>query len=197
MFTLKIIFILFVTFGTTIISNAQLKGTFTDTRDGNTYHWVQIGEQVWMSENLAYKPSKGNWWIYNNNPFYTSKVGYLYDWHTAMAVCPPGWHLPNNSEWRQLENHLGGSNIAGTRLKSINGWRNNGNGTDDVGFSALPGGMRKKFGEFSYIGITGRWWTSTPQTEERAVYRRLYFYKSSVTDSELKLSGLSVRCLRD
>ena len=197
MFTLKIVFTLSVTIGITTISNAQLKGTFTDTRDGNTYHWVQIGEQVWMSENLAYKPSKGNWWLYNNNPFYTGKVGYLYDWQTAMVACPPGWHLPADREWAELENYLGGSHIAGTRLKATSGWSNNGNGTNDAGFSALPGGMRKQFGEFSYMGITGRWWSATPLRDERAVYRRLYFYKSSVRDSERMQSAMSVRCIKD
>lgn len=197
MVTLKIVFILSVAFGTFTTSNAQLKGTFTDIRDGNTYHWVQIGEQVWMSENLAYKPSNGNWWLYNNNPFYTNKVGFLYDWQTAMAVCPPGWRLPEDSEWTKLENHLGGSHIAGTRLKATNGWSNNGNGTNDVGFSALPGGMRKQFGEFSYMGITGRWWTSTSHNDDMAIYLRLYFHTSAVKDHEIKKSGLSVRCIRE
>jgi uncharacterized protein (TIGR02145 family) len=178
-------------------SMAQSTGTFTDPRDGKVYGWVQIGQQVWMSENIAFEPVTGNWWVYNNNPYYTPKYGYLYDWQTALQVCPPGWHLPDDTEWTRLESFIGGSNIAGGKLKTTSGWSNNGYGTDDLGFSALPGGMRKQYGEFSYLGITGRWWTSTEYSSNRAIYRRLYFYKSSVTDGELKHSGLSVRCLRN
>jgi len=178
-------------------SMAQSTGTFSDPRDGKVYGWVQIGQQVWMSENLAFEPSTGNWWVYNNNPYYVPKYGYLYDWQTALQVCPPGWHLPDDTKWIRLERFMGGSDIAGNKLKTASGWSNNGDGTDNVGFSALPGGMRKQYGEFSYLGITGRWWTSTEYSSTRAIYRRLYFYKSSVTDGELKQSGLSVRCLRD
>ena len=51
-------------------SIAQSTGTFTDLRDGKIYGWVQIGQQVWMSENIAFEPPSGNWWVYNNNPYY-------------------------------------------------------------------------------------------------------------------------------
>jgi hypothetical protein len=107
-------------------------GTNTLSCGGKTYKTVNIGEQVWMAENLNYNASGSV--CYNYDPSNCDKYGRLYNWATAKIVCPAGWHLPSDAEWDALMTAVGGSSIAGTKLKSRNGWNNNGNGTDESGF---------------------------------------------------------------
>ncbi len=111
------------------------EGTFTDSRDGKTYKWIKIGEQVWMAENLAYLPivNPPSSYSYTESRYYVydysgtdvtaakatsnfSIYGVLYNWPAAMASCPDGWHLPSDEEWTQLENYLAdnGYNYDGT-----------------------------------------------------------------------------------
>ena len=171
-------------------------GTLRDPRDGKTYKTVKIGSQVWMAENLAYKPSSGNYWAYDNNSSNVAKYGYLYDWQTARNVCPTGWHLPSDAEWTQLENFVGSN--PGTKLKAKNGWSSNGNGTDDYGFSALPGGYRGSNGEFYDIGSDGYWWSSTEGNANNVWGRRMNYDYSNVRRYDyVKSWGFSVRCVRD
>ncbi len=171
-------------------------GTFTDPRDQKTYKYVTIGKQVWMAENLAYKPSNGNYWAYNNYEGNVAKYGYLYDWQTAKNVCPTGWHLPSDAEWTQLTGFVG-SNV-GTKLKAKSGWSFNGNGTDDYGFSALPGGGRYYDGYFYGIENFGRWWSSTEYSTSNAWGRSMsYSYSYVYRGYNLKSWGFSVRCVRD
>ena len=91
--------------------------SFVDSRDGKEYKTIKIGEQVWMAENLAYKPYSGKYWAYDNDNSNLEKFGYLYDWETACNVCPNGWHLPNDNEWIELTEYLGGKEVAGTMMK--------------------------------------------------------------------------------
>ena len=146
-------------------------GTFTDTRDGQTYKTVKIGKQTWMARNLNYKMPKGSW-CYNDSLSYCNRYGRLYDWKTAKTACPSGWHLPSNKEWDDLVSAAGGKDTASVRLKAKTGWgrgRDNGkdgNGTDDFGFSALPGGDgnqgdHSSSGYFYGAGDYGCWWTTT------------------------------------
>jgi uncharacterized protein (TIGR02145 family) len=107
------------------------EGTFTDPRDGKVYRTVRIGNQVWMAENLNYDAEGSK--CYNNDPANRQKYGWLYDWETAKAVCPDGWHLPSDAEWQELVDFAGGDRVAGRRLKARDGW-DNGNGIDDLGF---------------------------------------------------------------
>ena len=83
-----------------------LQGTFTDSRDGNTYKWIEIGNQIWMAENLNFHANSGCW-VYDNNPENADTYGRLYNWETARNVCPDGWHLPSDNEWKELEVYLG------------------------------------------------------------------------------------------
>ena len=124
------------------------------THGGQTYKTVVIGTQTWMAENLNYNASGSVY--YNNNTANSTKYGRLYDWATAMTVCPTGWHLPSEDEWRKLTDYVGGRGRAGTKLKATNGWNTN-NGSDDYGFAALPGGCRCE-SSFYGAGNNGNWW---------------------------------------
>jgi len=75
-----------------------------------------IGTQVWMTKNLNYAPASGSW-CYGNNTDSCAVYGRLYDWNTALTVAPSGWHLPNDAEWQILIGYLGGSNVAGGKMK--------------------------------------------------------------------------------
>ncbi len=173
----------------------QQSGTFTDSRDGHTYKWVKIGSQLWMAENLNFRTSNGSW-CYDNNAANCNRYGRLYTWQTARGACPPGWHLPTDAEWSQLTNYLG--NNPGTKLKARNGWSGNGNGTDNFGFSALPGGTRVGTRIFGLIGYHGYWWSATSHRTSDAWLRIVYYnYSSYDRISDSKELGLSVRCMRD
>jgi uncharacterized protein (TIGR02145 family) len=181
--------------------DAQMNGSFTDTRDGKSYKWVKIGNQTWMAENLAYKPESGDYNIYENKVDYLLRYGYLYNWETAKKVCPEGWHLPNHKEFNELIAFVGPD--PGIKLKAKNGWLMDGNGTDDHGFSALPGGKHSR-GKFSEIEYLGFWWSSTEQPVpphiDRADATILYISCSLdyvETFSQWIQVGLSVRCLKD
>lgn len=170
---------------------ASRHATFQDPRDNKTYIIVKIGNQVWMAENFAYKPHSGNYWAYRN----VAEYGYLYDWQTARNVCPTGWHLPSDAEWTQLTDFVGSN--PGTKLKAKSGWSNNSNGTDDYGFSALPGGFRSS-GLFGSVGSYGYWWSSTERDATNA-WRRYMGYDLGYVDRSTinKSYGYSVRCVRD
>jgi uncharacterized protein (TIGR02145 family) len=165
-------------------SSGGAAGKLTDPRNGRTYKTVKIGNQTWMAENLNFQTPNGSW-CYDSDNSNCQKYGRLYDWKTAMAgkdptnknpsdvqgVCPAGWHLPSSSEWVELAKAAGGTGsfgevgIAGERLKAKNGgWYRNGNGTDNYGFSGLPGGYRDSTGSFKesgYSGYSGYWWSAT------------------------------------
>ena len=152
------------------VVNSVSIGSFTDSRDGQTYKTVKIGWQTWMAQNLNYKTA--NSYCYNDKDSNCSKYGRLYTWAAAMdsagkwsldgsgcgygldkrcaprypvqGVCPVGWHLPSVSEWNTLLTGypVGGEVTAGKVLKSTSGWISSGNGTDAYSFSALPAGIR-------------------------------------------------------
>jgi uncharacterized protein (TIGR02145 family) len=170
-----------------------------DTRDGNKYKTVKIGNQVWMAENLAFKPNYGDYWAYDNKLSNVVKYGYLYDWKTACKVCPNGWHLPSIIEWRSLKKSIGTSN-TGANMKSQSGWSNNGNGSNTTGFSAYPGGYRYDIGTFGFIGDGGFWWSSSDSDINTigAWGVGLYFNDGDIHYfNDVKKSGFSVRCIKD
>ena len=133
-------------------SLAQETGTFADSRDGKTYKTVKIGTQTWMAENLAFKYD-GGCLAYKDSTKYVTVYGYLYNWETAMKVCPAGWHLPTDAEWTTLTTYLGGEGAAGVKLKSTSIRVNPNEGAaNSSGFTALPGGFRDYHGTFGNIG---------------------------------------------
>ena len=216
----------------------EAPNTFTDSRDGKVYKTVTIGEQVWMAENLAYLPSVvGPATESYTDPYYyvygydgtsvaTAKAttnyqtyGVLYNWPAALSACPPGWHLPSDAEWTQLEEYLiaNGYNYDGTTtgnqiaksMANYSGWNTSSTvgavGNTDYpeyrnksGFTALPGGYRSNKGTFNGVGLNGNWWSSTRYPTNNAWYRRLYYNTSSVNSYNTnKDLGFSVRCVRD
>jgi len=172
-------------------------GTFTDKRDGQRYKTVKIGRQIWMAENLNYQTESGSW-CYKDNADKCKYYGRLYDWNTAKTVCPKGWKLPSREDWNSLFAAVGGWKTAGEKLKSKSGWNENGNGTDNYGFSALPGGDRHSDGGFDFAGYYGLWWTATEDDNGLAYYRRMLYRDDRVDeDGYDKSGGYSVRCVAD
>jgi len=171
------------------------KDTFTDSRDGNTYATIKLGTQTWMAENLNYE-AKGSVY-YENDEANSAKYGRLYDWETAKQVCPVGWHLPKDEEWEELVNFVG-AETAGKKLKSTNGWNGNGNGTDDFGFSSLPGGYGYSDDFFSNSGYGGYWWSATGIDAYHAWLRNMCYFLEYVNRYDGSKSSLfSVRCVQD
>ena len=185
---------------------------FTDSRDGQAYNTVQIGDQCWMKENLNYETS--NSWCYNNNFENCVVYGRLYNWDAAMGACPTGWHIPTDDEWKILEgtvdsqypvgdpiwNNTGWRGYdAGEKLKSTTGWYSNGNGTNDFGFTALSGGYRFSNGSFGYLSSYATFWSSSEYSSNGAWYRLLYYGSSEVSRWYCSGGdyGRSVRCLKN
>jgi len=192
--------------------------------DGNSYSVVTIGNQTWMAENL--KTTKYNngtdipivtdittWinlttsaycWYNNDQVSFGSKYGALYNWYSVESnnLCPTGWHVPAKSEWGILTDFLGGSNVAGGKLKEIGTthWNNpNTDATNESGFTALPGGSRNDFdGNYVSNGLWGGWWTATVVGTSNAWTLKLRYSDGTVYWPFYHFqSGYSVRCLRN
>ena len=207
-------------------------GTMTDSRDGQTYKTVKIGDQTWMAENLNYADSINTpsllerSWCYNDNIENCAVAGRLYTWAAAIdsvklatdadnpqdcgdgktcslpdtvyGICPPGWHLPTDTEWHTLFTEVSGYSTAGMILKSQTGWDENGNGTDDVGFSALPVGGSGYGGYFAGDGYDAGFWSATEGNDGGTDYMYLlYDNKTAYLNYGIKYHGFSVRCLKD
>jgi uncharacterized protein (TIGR02145 family) len=205
--------------------------TLTDV-EGNRYNLIRIGSQLWMQENLkATKYNDGidirnavsanDWhlltpaycWL-NNDTWNKNIYGALYNWYTVSTgkLCPTGWHIPSDAEWKILEKYLGltqeeadatdyrGTN-QGTQLKNTTGWSEEGNGTNSSGFSALPASWRDYDSEFmNYMGsgIDGYWWTSSENDAATAWARSMTYNSTRISRKAYSLNrGYSIRCVRD
>jgi uncharacterized protein (TIGR02145 family) len=178
-------------------------GTFTDTRDGQTYKTVKMPDgKTWMAQNINYQTESGSW-CYEDKANNCKKYGRLYDWKTATTVCPNGWKLPSREDWKKLVVVAGGLEIAGKRLKARSGWNNDGNGTETYGFSALPGGFRNSGGDFYDASYDGYWWTATAYSDDYAYFRYMGSNYSRVDESYddfksyRKSYKYSVRCVKE
>lgn len=177
---------------------------------GQTYHTVEIDDQCWTKENM--NREMGNSWCYDNDPANCATYGRLYDWETALSACPTGWHLPSDEEWKVLEgtvdSYFGVGDAewdrrfdrgldAGSNLKATYGWYNNGNGYDDYGFEALPGGWGAN-NDFDKLEKYAAWWSSTEESSLDAWYRHLRYNSTKVTRAAVeKQNGFSVRCVKN
>ncbi len=203
------------------VSNVSAQGTFTDKRDGKTYKTVTIGGKTWLAENLNYQIGKSL--CYDNDNANCDKYGKLYDWNTAKKACLPGWHLPTSKEWdnlaqvaggkreRDYDMELGESYIyfwvgVGKKLRDKNGWEPECEdcGTDDFGFSALPGGNGTVFTSdvsFSSVGSSASWWavSSDPKKQRNTRYIGASCPPESVCENfnDWEKSYNSIRCVQD
>ncbi|MCA0447285.1 MAG: hypothetical protein LCH54_13760 [Bacteroidetes bacterium] len=199
--------------------NFKTNQSYDFTFDGHLYKTVVIGNLVWTVENLqttkyidetliakitdnsTWSTSTGGaYCVYDNNETNVATYGYLYNWHAVNTgkLAPAGWRVPTDADWTKLETEVGGSANAGTKLKATSGWKNNGNGTDFYGFSALPGGAREFDGVFGILGDYGVWWSSTPFGTNSAWYRMIGSgFVNVVRFDYNKRNGFSVRLVRD
>jgi len=180
-------------------SYSGLDGNFVDFRDGNSYKWVKIGNQIWMAENLRYQIG-GLSSSYNNEQFYLRDYGLLYSYAAALDACPEGWHLPSNAEWEILLKELGGVMLAGPAMKTAEDWAPRA-GTDVSGFGAKPGGMRISLGGaymYKNAGEMSFFWSlnENSMNEAHVLYLRNDFDKV-YTKTLLKDYQVSIRCIKD
>ena len=164
-----------------------------DKRDKQLYGFVRIANskkaQVWMTKNMNYEINSGSW-CYSSSGSNCTKYGRLYTWSAASSACPPGWRLPSTSDWETLFDIVGGKSTAAKKLKSKS-W----NGTDNYGFSALPGGSYDGT-RFNNAGSYGFFWTSTADNDRSAQSIDMSSYDSPTVNSYVKSKGFSARCLK-
>lgn len=174
--------------------------TFTDTRDGKVYKIVTIGTQTWFAENFNYETANST--TYNNLLSNGEIYGRLYSWNDALDACPTGWHLPSLDEWLTLIDYLGGSEIAGGKLKETGTvhWESpNTDATNSSNFTALPGGFYYS-GDNSFIGLGeyADFWMNTEYETGYAWKCNLYNLDGEASTNVRNLdSGLSVRYIQD
>jgi len=192
--------------------------------DKNKYKTVQIGNQLWMAENLRvthYQDGSevilvtdnkiwaslqtGSYCWYNNDSINKNLYGAIYNFYAicnSQNLCPIGWHVPTDTEWTILVDFLGGKSIAGGKLKELglSHWKDpNICANNSTGFTALPGGYRiGNSGSFYDFGSVGFWWSSTEYNSEYAYLRYINNNNSSLKKNfYVKKFGFSVRCIKD
>jgi len=200
--------------------------------DGNVYNTVQIGGQCWMKENLRVgtringsQNMTNNGTVekscYDDNPTNCETYGGLYQWGEMMqysttagtqGICPNGWHIPTDEDWKTMEMALGmsqstddwgwrGTHNEGGKLKEIgttHWWSSNTGGINSSGFTALPGGSRGNDGFFYGLGGSGRWWSSSEGSATIAWDRGLdYDYDQVYRGYDSKTNGFSIRCIKN
>ncbi len=191
--------------------------------DGNVYKYVKIGNQIWMKENLATtmlndsspiargsnSSGPGIYPYYcfydHDSAKYSTTYGKLYSFYAVSSgkLCPLGWKVPSVADWDQLNNFLGGSQVAGGKLKEkdTTNWQfENIGATNEVGFTARPGGMQTYTSIFQNIRVAGYFWTSdTTSSSLYDAYCQQLYYNSVVILrlNENRTRSMSVRCILD
>jgi uncharacterized protein (TIGR02145 family) len=200
---------------------------------GKIYSTVEIGGQCWMAENLNignqiagdHKQTNNDTiekYCYDNDSENCATYGGLYQWdelmkystsHEGQSICPDGWHVPTDDEWKTLEGTVDSQyglgdeiwnenefrgNDCGRKLKSTTGWISNGSGTNLYGFTAIPGGYRSFSGLFDNKALYARFWTSTEYSPGYSYYRYLYDANPGVFRNYFGNSNaFSVRCIKN
>ena len=210
----------------TVTDSVTSDGTVTDI-DGNVYHTVSIGTQIWMVENLKttkynngisipYVPDDNAWnllttpgycWFAGDPVSNKNRYGGLYNWFAVNTgrLAPTGWHVPAETDWALLTTYLGGETVAGGKMKypgtveeGTGYWHTpNAGATNESGFLAYPGGLRI-IGVFDNNGYNGYWWSATEGGSSSGWTRKL-FNNDAVISTAIgdKTEGLSVRCVKN
>ena len=194
--------------------------------DGNVYHTITIGNQVWMVENLkttryndgtaitlisdsavwvnlVYTGTPGYCWYKNDAVKYKSTYGAIYNWYAVNTgkLAPAGWRIPTDADWTTLATFLGGDSLAGNKLKEQGTyhWAPLNIGADNSsGFSALPGGVRLYDASFNGISQVGYWWSVTASDSGSAWTRELNCSNSKMNRENYgKTLGCYVRCIKN
>ncbi|MFC1733974.1 fibrobacter succinogenes major paralogous domain-containing protein, partial [candidate division KSB1 bacterium] len=193
------------------------------TYGGQTYNVVQIGNQCWMAENYNYgnvingsvapqNNSVTEKYAYNNDTSYLSQYGGLYDWNEmmdyvpasnsnpsgVMGICPQGWHIPSDSEWKQLEMALGMTQAQANTI----GWRGTNQGAQMLiggssGLDIVFGGMKQDINAYNGVPCDSWYWSSSDSTVGQ--YYRSFDFNSDQVERSLvmPLYGMSVRCIKN
>lgn len=198
---------------------------FTDDRDGQIYRAIEIGDQIWMAENVnfgkyiesAKQPTRVGAiekYCYNDEENNCKSLGGLYSWDEMMdykrsddgevggvqGVCPDGWHIPTDKEWQQLATYLGGDLSIGNKMKNFLYWTiplQDGSLTT-TGFSALPAGRMDNTGTYYYIGNSTSFWSATKADGDKAWHRTLTDRSAALYRGSSHISlRFSVRCVKD
>lgn len=177
--------------------------SFTDSRDGQSYGVVKIGEQTWMAANLNFETAGS--FCPEGDSRNCKRLGRLYSWAEARSVCPEGWRLPTKADFEKLiaemlkDGVASSKGDAGAALKAKDGWFKKGNGSDVLGFKALPAGFRGADGKFDGIGGYAYFWSATEDDEfpeSLAYYLFLSFSSDAASlNAFAKVDYRSVRCI--
>jgi len=201
--------------------NINIPTPLTDI-DGNIYHNVTIGTQVWMVENLKTTKYRngdpipnitdqqvwknlttGGYCNFSNDTTKSNLYGRLYNWFAVndnRSIAPKGWHVPSDAEWTTLVAYLGGQIVAGGKMKVADSrfWcYDNVGSTNESGFTALPGGTRTDL-YFDADCQWGTWWSATVNDTISAFNMILFNNNTNINRvNNNKIFGMSVRCIKD
>lgn len=151
----------------------------------------------------------GYCWYDNDPSSFKDTYGALYNWNAVNTgkLCPTGWHVPSNTEWKILSDYLGVD--AGGKMKETGTtrWVNSNTRASNIsGFTAIPGGSRDPFYQewrystFGYIGYNSSWWSASEHSNPDVAYFAWLYNTESYFSNGItvfKVAGLSVRCLKD
>lgn len=185
-------------------SNVEVKieanntGSFTDTRDGQIYTWVELKDgKKWMSQNLNYEITDS--WCFKNDSSNCQEYGRLYTWEAAQKACPEGWRLPSDGDWRTMAIKYGGCNYDDPNERGNSAYKAL-LAEGDSGFSAKFSGYRTSYNVFLHINVYGRYWTSSAYDTKSAWFydfNQPQPYEGLYRERDKKGVAFSCRCIQD